>query len=82
MRAILEFNFPEDEGSFEAATNGYKYKDVLWKLDQDILRPCVKYANSILNPNGKATNEEIKVAEKLRESLYDLLANEGLNILD
>ena len=43
MKAILEFNLPDDQSDFELATNGYKWSVVAWELDQ-WLRSQIKYA--------------------------------------
>ena len=43
MKAILEFNLPEDQSDFELATNGYKWQLVAWELDQ-WLRSQIKYS--------------------------------------
>ena len=34
MKAILEFNLPEDKQDFTVATNGLNFWHVLWDLDQ------------------------------------------------
>ena len=43
MKAILEFNLPEDDHEFQMATNGSKFHSVLWEMDQ-YLRGKIKYA--------------------------------------
>ena len=42
MKAILEFNLPEDHTEFEFANNGAKMYSVLWEMDQ-WLRTQYKY---------------------------------------
>jgi hypothetical protein len=42
MKAVLEFNLPEDQYEYDTANNASKYRSVLWDLDQ-YLRNKVKY---------------------------------------
>jgi len=44
MKAILEFNLPDDQQDFDLATSGLKFWSVLWDLDQS-LRAKTKYAS-------------------------------------
>ena len=55
MKAILEFNLPEDKENFDFATNGFNYYMALSEMDQ-WLRSEYKY-------NGK--EEMYEVREKL-----------------
>ena len=55
MKAILEFNLPEDQENFDFATNGFNYYMALSEMDQ-WLRSEYKY-------NGK--EEMYEVREKL-----------------
>lgn len=60
MKAILEFNLPEDNQDFDMATKASKMYCTLWELDQ-WLRGEIKY-------NGKELDE---VRDKLRELMND-----------
>ena len=42
MKAILEFNLPDEEQEFMEAVNGGMFKHVIWQLDQK-LRSNLKY---------------------------------------
>jgi hypothetical protein len=42
MKAILEFDLPEDNTDFQAAINGSNYKSAIWDFDQ-LLRSEMKY---------------------------------------
>ena len=64
MKAILEFDLPEDQERFDAANRGMDWALVAWETDQ-LLRKKLKYGN--LLPNTTAELEEI------RELLYDLM---------
>ena len=61
MKAILEFNLPEDQERFDFATNGLNYYAALTEFDQ-WLRSEYKY-------NGK--EEMYEVREKLNEIINE-----------
>jgi len=42
MRAILEFDLPDEESNLQLAVDGYKWKSVIEEIDQ-ILRNKAKY---------------------------------------
>ena len=68
-KVILEFNMPEEETEANFALKGESYAYALKNLDQK-LRDIIKYNN---NPfyGGKATKEQIELAEQIREYLRD-----------
>jgi len=70
MKAILEFNLPEDKEEFDAASKGMDWALVAWDIDQ-LLRNKLKYGK--LLPNTRAELEEI------RKTLNEMLADRGLN---
>ena len=70
MKAILEFNLPEDEEQFNTASKGMDWALVAWDMDQ-ILRDKLKHGD--LFPNTRAELEEI------RDTLNEMLINKGLN---
>jgi hypothetical protein len=61
MKAILEFNIPEDNQEFELAAKALKMFGTLWDLDQ-WLRGEIKYNNQ---------EQYEPVREKLREFMND-----------
>ena len=69
MKAILEFNLPEDKEEFDAASKGMDWALVAWDMDQ-LLRDKLKYGD--LLPNTRAELEEI------RDTLNEMLADRGL----
>ena len=69
MKAILEFNLPEDEEQFNAANKGMDWALVAWDIDQ-LLRKKLKYGK--LLPNTRAELEEI------RNTLNEMLIDRGL----
>ena len=71
MKAILEFNLPEEEDEHQLAINARKYYTVLWDIDQQ-LRNKIKY--SIAPDNAIAAYEET------RDLLWELLNDKGLDL--
>ena len=61
MKAILEFNLPEDEEQFYTASKGMDWALCAWDIDQ-ILRDKLKHGD--LFPNTRAELEEIKTTLK------------------
>ena len=61
MKAILEFNLPEDKGEFDFANNAVNYYSALCEMDQ-WLRSEYKY-------NGNEAMFEVR--EKLNEIIND-----------
>ena len=57
MKAILEFNLPEDEEQFNTASKGMDWALVAWDMDQ-ILRDKLKHGD--LFPNTRAELEKIR----------------------
>lgn len=69
MKAILEFNLPEDQDEFEITQNGYKYNSVLRELD-NWLRSEIKY--------GERKDET--TLQEVRDKLYQLVQDEELRL--
>ena len=71
MKAVLEFELPNDDVEFYWATNGARMNIVLWKMDQ-WLRSKTKHAPDDMSVDTYETFEECR--EKLRELIdkYDL----------
>jgi len=68
MKAILEFNLPEDQQEFDLATKGMKFWSILWELDQS-LRSKTKYAPDDLPQDKYDAYQEIR--EELRELMSE-----------
>lgn len=73
MKATLHFDDPEE---LQDALDGWKWKDVVFILDQD-LRSIVKHGYM---GNREATEQEIEAADKLRSKLRELVNDENLNL--
>lgn len=71
MKAILEFDLPEDNDDFQAAINGSNYKSCVWNFDQ-LLRSEMKY---------KELSHETYTAYKYcRDELRKMLEQDNLFI--
>jgi len=71
-KVTLEFDFNEDREEMESAINGWKWKMLVWDLDQH-LRKELKY-------NDKLTGEAYEAVEKIREVLHELKSESGLTL--
>lgn len=80
MNIILEFG-DDEANDARTALDGWKWKLAMWDLDQ-LLRSTVKHGVSILNKNQEATNEEVNVADKIRDEIREILNGYSLNLED
>ena len=71
MKAKLEFDLPEEQDDFEVASNGWKYRSVLFDLD-NFLRNKLKYE--------KLTEEQDKAYSEVRELLWNTLRDDNLTL--
>ena len=69
MKAILEFELPEDKENFDAASKGMDWALVVWDMDQ-IMHKKVKYE--------ELSDDSRLVIEDLRLTMSDMLINRGL----
>jgi len=72
MKAILEFNLPEDHVEFEMAVNGSKIHSVLWEMDQ-WLRAQYKYM-----PDTEYSKDKYDTFEKCRDQLREIMFENGV----
>jgi len=72
MKAILEFNLPEDHIEFEMATNGSKMHSVLWEMDQ-WLRAQYKYMS-----DEEYSKDKYETFEKCRDQLREIMFENGV----
>jgi hypothetical protein len=77
-KIILEFDSYEDQGDARTALDGYKWKMAMWELDQ-LLRTATKYGSF---ENREATEAERDMADKVRDSIRDILNESNLNLDD
>jgi hypothetical protein len=71
-KVILEFDPIEDKEEMETALNGWKWKMLVWDLDQHL--------RSELKHNDALTGEAYEAVEKIRETLYELKNESGLKL--
>ena len=72
MKAILEFNLPEDQQDFDLAVNGAKAQSTLWDFDQ-WLRAQYKYMS-----DEEYSADKYETFEKCREQLREIMFENGL----
>jgi hypothetical protein len=71
MKAVLEFDLPEDNYDFQAAINGNNYKSAIYNFDQ-LLRSEMKYK--------ELSNETYNAYKYCREELRKILEEDNLYI--
>ena len=69
MKAILEFELPEDKEHFVVASRSMDWALVVWDMDQ-IMHKKIKYA--------ELSDDSRLVIEELRLTMSDMLINRGL----
>jgi len=69
MKAILEFELPEDKENFDVVSRAMDWALVVWDMDQ-IMHKKVKYE--------ELTDDSRKEIEDLRLTMSDMLINRGL----
>lgn len=73
MKAILEFNLPEDQSEFDFATQGSDWWHVAWQMDQ-WLRGQIKHAPDFMS------DDTYKAFEQCREKLNQFIFDNQLNL--
>ncbi len=72
MRAILEFDLPEEERLFREAMDGSKWKYVVWQIDEHLRRE-LKYNESL-------PKEVYKSLEQTRTTLHQFINQDNLDL--
>lgn len=80
-KIILEFDSIEESNEARVALDASRWKSVIWNLDQR-LRSITKYGTSIHGRDREASEDEINIAEKIREEIRDLLDEYTLSLED
>ena len=78
MKVIIEYDGNEEQEDLHLALDGYKWKNAMWELDQE-LRKTIKYGESFL-PDKNISEQEILIAEGIRKYLREILSNYNLNL--
>ena len=76
MKAILEYNLPEDQIEFDFATTGSKWWHVCWEMDQ-WLRAQYKYM-----PDEGFSKDKYDAYVEAREKLFELMQENGVSLDD
>ena len=77
-KIILEFDSIEEQDDARVALDGYKWKMVMWELDQ-LLRNTTKHA---VFEKRQATEAEQEIADKIRDAIREILNEHNLNLED
>jgi hypothetical protein len=77
-KVTIEFDRVEEADGIHSALYGYKYRNILWELDQK-LRSVHKYG-AALEGNGEATDAEMDVCYRLRDVIRKMLQEDNLTI--
>ena len=76
MKAILEFNLPEDSHEFDMATQGSNMHSVLWEMDQ-WLRAQYKYM-----PDEGYSKDKYDAYYEARNKLFEFMNENGVSLDD
>lgn len=71
MKAILEFNLPEDQHSYEVAVQAPRVQSFLWDFSQQ-LREWYKYHHNFTSADD--------ALDKIREEFYRLLNEHNIDM--
>ena len=71
MKAILEFNLPDDDSDFKLASNALNWYMICWELDNE-LRAKTKYAPDSL------PQDKYDAYQEIRDLLRELMFNKNL----
>jgi hypothetical protein len=72
MKAILEFNLPEDKVDFDLALQGSDWKHVCWEMDQ-YLRKELKYSDD-------KSFEELKLLQEVRDEFWKFMNENNVDL--
>lgn len=70
MKAIFQFNLPEDAQEYETTLNADKYHSIIWDFKQ-YLRNRTKYNTDDL------TQEQYELLEDIRQQFHELISDHG-----
>ncbi len=79
MKVTLEFDGEEEREDLQLALNGWKWKNAMWELDQE-LRKTTKHQVSIISFNDNASEQEMEIAEAVRRTIRKILDDYNLNL--
>jgi hypothetical protein len=71
MKAIIEFNLPDDQYEYELANKGGAMYHVLWELKAE-LRSMLKY--------GELPDQQYEIVQKIQDFLMSSLDDNEINM--
>ena len=77
MKAILEFNLPEEQEDYERFNNSARFYDALCAIG-DYLRSAYKYGSN--RYGDKFTESEIETVCKIYDGFFEILKDEDVNL--
>ena len=78
-KITLEFDGMEEAVEARNALDGSKWKAVVLDLDQK-LRATTKYGSPIISEGPDASEVEMDIADKLRETIREIVQSYSLNL--
>lgn len=77
MKAILEFNLPEEKEEFNNAIKANDYLSAIQEFKK-YLRTHYKYETSLINENQQPSEEEFRVVKTIYHKFHQIV-NENVN---
>jgi len=77
MKAILEFNLPEDQEEFNNAIKANDYLSAIQEFKK-YLRTHYKYETSLINENQQPSEEEFRIVKTIYHKFHQIV-NENVN---
>jgi len=79
MKVTIEYDGNEEQEEIQVALDGYKWKNAMWELDQE-LRKTTKHQVSVISFNDNASEQEMEIAEAVRRTIRKILTDYNLNL--
>ena len=79
MKVTIEYDGNEEQDEIQVALDGYKWKNAMWELDQE-LRKTTKHQVSIISFNDNANEQEMEIAEAVRRTIRKILDDYNLKL--
>lgn len=77
MKALLEFNLPEEQEEFNNAIKANDYLSAIQEFKK-YLRTHYKYETSLINENQQPSEEEFRVVKTIYHK-FNQIVNENVN---
>lgn len=86
MKAILEFNLPEEQSEFDLATKAGNMHAALWDIAQEVFRPARKhgYSDSVIqelvNRSDIQDDAGTELVSQLEKLFYEILEKYNIDL--